>query len=221
MALNTYTAIKSAVADWLAREDISDRIIDFITISEAQIYRDVKLVAMENAATIPLVFGQIEYDLPDRMTEMRNIYVDTNPLTKLEYRTPEQLIIEYPRPGVGRLVAYTIVNGKIKLNATGGDDPVTPNNLVISHWAALTPLSDINPTNWLTTDAPDMLLYGALIASEMYLGSDERMPMWRTAFKEIMASINRREDRKRYSGDSLEIRPETRGNYRQPVGSSR
>jgi len=219
MALSTYSDITNAVADWLARDDIASRIEDCLAIAELQIARKIKAVEMEDIEVIPIIEGIQSYDLPARMIEMRNIYIDTNPLTKLRYLTPIQLVVEYPHQS-GTLVAYTIVNGKIKVNGNTEGDMVTPtgNNIMVEHWAAFAPLSMSNPTNWLTTNASDLLLYGTLIATEMYLGADERMPLWKGAFGEIIADIARREDRKRFSGDELQIRSSTRGNYQQPIG---
>ena len=47
MALNTYTALKASIADFLNRDDLTAVIPDFITLAEAQINRDVRHWNME------------------------------------------------------------------------------------------------------------------------------------------------------------------------------
>ena len=42
MALNTYTALKTSIADFLNRDDLTSVIPDFIALAEAQINRDVR-----------------------------------------------------------------------------------------------------------------------------------------------------------------------------------
>ena len=47
MALNTYTALKTSIADFLNRDDLTSVIPDFIALAEAQINRDVRHWKME------------------------------------------------------------------------------------------------------------------------------------------------------------------------------
>jgi len=218
MSLSSYTDIKGAIADWLARDDLADRIPDFIVIAEQQIARRLKAVAMESITSTPIYAGQQYYSLPEQMTELRNLYVNTNPLTKLSYRTPEQLITENPYQ-TGSIRTYTIVDNQIKLGSNAeGDGSITTDSLVTSYWRRFDPLTEDNQTNWLTEEAPDLLLYGALVSAEGYLGADARIQQWKSQFDELIQTISRREDRKRFSGDTLEIRSSTNGSFRQPLG---
>ena len=54
MALNSYANLKTAIADFLNRDDLTAVIPDFITLAEAQIYRDIRHYEMENRATAQL-----------------------------------------------------------------------------------------------------------------------------------------------------------------------
>ena len=47
MALNTYTALRTSIADFLNRDDLTSVIPDFIALAEAQINRDVRHMKME------------------------------------------------------------------------------------------------------------------------------------------------------------------------------
>ena len=42
MALNTFTALKASIADYLNRDDLTAVIPDFITLAESQINREVR-----------------------------------------------------------------------------------------------------------------------------------------------------------------------------------
>jgi hypothetical protein len=39
MAINNYTELVAAIAEWLARDDLTARIPDFVTLAEAKINR--------------------------------------------------------------------------------------------------------------------------------------------------------------------------------------
>ncbi len=203
MAFATYTDLRGAVAEWLARPDLEERIPDFIRIAEVQIGRRLKAVAMEYIASTPIVTGQVYYALPSLLIELRNLYLasGTN-TTKLVYRTPEQLITEFPNQE-SECSAYTIVDGQIKLNSTSGSNAVS---LAISYWRQFDPLSESNETNWLITDSPDIILYGALLAAEGYIKDDKRLPVWKTQYAEEIALTNIREDKLRHSGSHLAVR---------------
>ena len=42
MAITTYAELKSSIANWLNRDDLTSVIPDFISLAEAQIARDVR-----------------------------------------------------------------------------------------------------------------------------------------------------------------------------------
>lgn len=53
-----------------------------------------------------------------------------------------------------------------------------PYILNMGYYERLNPLDAANQTNWLTTYAPQLLLYGSLLEAAPYLKNDERVPTW-------------------------------------------
>jgi hypothetical protein len=49
-------------------------------------------------------------------------------------------------------------------------------------------LSEAQQTNYLTDNAPDLLLYSTLLEAEGYLKNDERLPVWKAARDEILSN---------------------------------
>ena len=45
MAISTYSELKTAIADWMARSDVSGSAADFITLGEARLNRLLEVVA--------------------------------------------------------------------------------------------------------------------------------------------------------------------------------
>ncbi len=58
MAISSYTSLKSAVADWLDRTDLTNQIPDFIGLAEIRHRRDFKIRSLETRVTTSTVADQ-------------------------------------------------------------------------------------------------------------------------------------------------------------------
>ena len=50
MAIDSYTKLKTSVATWLDRDDLTDNIPDFISLAEDRINRHIRVRSMEHLA---------------------------------------------------------------------------------------------------------------------------------------------------------------------------
>lgn len=206
MSISNYTELKTAVDNWLDRTDLTDRVPEFIALGEARIYRNLRVRGMEARDTSTTIVGGTQYyTLPTDFIEARNVQINTNPVRVLKYLTPEQMDVEYPYTYTGQPIAYTIIGEEIQL----GPVPAQGGTLEIAYYKRLAALSDSNLTNWLTSNAPDLLLYGSLIEAEAFLVNDPRVPLWKAAFDEAIAEWNRQEMSGRHSGSHLSMRTDT------------
>ena len=73
MAISTYATLQTAVANWLDRSDLTDRIPEFIDLAEARINRALRIRLMENVKVISLVGGIKRYPLPSDYLQLRSI----------------------------------------------------------------------------------------------------------------------------------------------------
>jgi len=202
MALDTYANLKTAIADWLDRSDLTDRIPDFIALAEARLNRELRIRPMEVRSTLTLTAGQRYFALPGGYLQMRNIQLNTNPVTPLEYITPEMLDRLYGSNTSGKPKAYSLIGDEIQLAPI----PDTDYTLEVAYYEKFTPLTTDVTTNWLTENAPDVLLYGALVEAEPFIKNDERMPLWLNAYKEAIDKIQKADDRDRHSGSQMRVR---------------
>ena len=51
MALDSYTNLKTAIANFLGRDDLTSEIDDFIDLTEADLNRRLRIRAMENVSS--------------------------------------------------------------------------------------------------------------------------------------------------------------------------
>ena len=73
MAINSYSSLQTAVANWLDRSDLTDRIPEFIDLAEARINRALRIRLMESVKVISLVGGTKRYPLPSDYLQLRTI----------------------------------------------------------------------------------------------------------------------------------------------------
>jgi len=206
MALSTFTELKEAVADWLDRSDLTARIPDFIALAEARINRELRIRPMEVRSTMYTTADQQYFQLPGGYIQMRNIQLNTNPTTPLEYITPEMLDRLYGSTTTGKPRAYTLIGDEIQLAPI----PDSAYQVEMAFYEKFTALGDGTSgtvtSNWLTTNAPDVLLYGALMEAEPFIKNDERIPVWLNGYSNAINKLQQQDQRDRHSGSAMRVR---------------
>ncbi len=206
MALGTYTELKDAIADWLDRSDLTARIPDFIALAEARINRELRIRPMEVRSTMYTTADQQYFNLPGGYIQMRNIQLNTNPTTPLEYITPEMLDRLYGSTTSGKPRAYTLIGDEIQLAPI----PDSAYQVEMAFYEKFTPLGDGSAgtvtSNWLTANAPDVLLYGALMEAEPFIKNDERIPVWLNGYSNAINKLQQQDQRDRHSGSAMRVR---------------
>ena len=206
MALGTFTELKSAIADWLDRSDLTDRIPDFIALAETRINRELRIRPMEVRSKMTTTSGQQYFNLPGGYIQMRNVQLNTNPTAPLEYITPEMLDRLYGSSTTGKPRAYTLIGDEIQLAPI----PDSGYEMEMAFYEKFTPLGDGSSgtvtNNWLTLNAPDILLYGALMEAEPFIKNDERIALWLNAYNGAVKKIQDADARDRHSGSAMRIR---------------
>ena len=205
MAISNYSELKAAIADWLNRSDLTDSIPDFIVLAETRHKRDFKIRRMETRVTANTVADSEFYSLPDNYVAMRNIQLNTDPKTPLEYLTPEQMDRIHAGSSKGKPKASSIIGNNIQLRPI----PDSAYQIEILYFKHFTALSDSNTTNDMLTHHPDAYLYGALVEAEPYLQNDKRIQVWSAYYDRTKNDIISSNERDRHSG----VAPTTRIDY--------
>ena len=205
MAISTYAELKTAIANWLDRSDLTDIIPDFIALAETRHKRDFKIRRMETRVTANTIADTEYYTLPDDYIAMRNIKLNSDPKTSLEFLTPEIMDRVQAGSDVGKPKAYSIKGNTIQLRPI----PDGVYEIEISYYKTFAALSDSNTTNDMLTHHPDAYLYGALVEAEPYLQNDKRLQVWAGLYDRAKEDIIKSNERDRHSGTA----PVTRIDY--------
>ena len=213
--INTYATLQTAVANWLDRSDLTDRIPEFIALAEARMNRTLRLAIMLNVdettlgGATALVAGTRDYALPSGYLQMVDFHLRTSPITTLSYLTPENMNRMWAGSQGGRPLAYTIFSD----NASGtpiksvrlGPAPDSAYDYSIMFYKKIDALSDSNTTEQMLTNNPDVYLYGALLEAEPFLMNDQRVQLWATAFQESIRALQEQDNKDRHSGSAMRV----------------
>ena len=201
MAINTYSTLQTAVANWLDRNDLTDRIPEFISLAEATFNRTLRLRAMETTVSDTTPSGSKEDALPTGYLQMREIHLTTSPVISLAYITPEIMYRIRAGSNNGKPNAYTIVGDNILFGPTPDDGY----GYSMTYYKAFDTLGDDTQTNWLILNAPDLYLYGTLLQAEPFLMNDERVQLWERGVRQVINDLQEQDDRDRHSGSEMRV----------------
>ena len=207
MAIDNYGQLKSALADWLMRDDLTSVIPTFVTLAHKSLNRQVRVRQMMKRA-VAEVDSQFSV-LPADFLEMRNIQLNNSVPSPLQHITAEQMDeYRYANNNVaGRPGYYAIVGESIELYPT----PNAAYNMEMAYYSKIPALSDDSSSNWLLLKAPDAYLYGALVQAAPYLKEDERIQVWSMLHEKALTELRDEEERARFMGTTPKFKGRTFG----------
>ena len=200
--ISTYLDLKTAIANYLARTDLTDQIPDFIRFAEIRLRRELRIRQMWKTVTTSTTGGDSTVELPTDFLEVRDFVVDTNPIQPLTYSSPSTFSRNSHRTESGKPIDYTIMALEFELAPT----PDSNYTLELLYYAAPTYLSDSNTSNVFMANAPDALLYAALLEAEPYIMNDARIQTWGSMYNRAIETLNISDQQGQYSGVPLAMK---------------
>lgn len=201
MALDTYSGLKTSIASFLNRDDLTDTIPDFIRLAEAQMARDIRHWRMHERATTTLA---------SRYTTRPGDWIETIRLTIATVGYRELRLVSMADMARRRAEAsdvagvpafFTYSQDEIEVFPTP-DQSYTGELIYFQDIAAL---SDSNTANWLLTAAPDVYLYGSLIHSAPFLNADARTSTWASFYQAAVSRLNAESEDSQFGSQTMAI----------------
>ena len=162
MSIATYAELKSSIADWMKRSDLTSVIPDFITLAEADMLHRLRLLEFETAGSVTLTSGVAT--IPTGLLSIRSISLSGE--KQLRYLAPESFDQHLADTEAADAIFYTLTGTSIKVS------PADSGTLDIKYTAKFTPLSDSNTTNAVLTNWPTAYLFGALAYGDLHIRKD-------------------------------------------------
>jgi hypothetical protein len=201
MAFTSYSDLKTTIASYLARSDLTAMIPTFIQLAELRLRREIRTRQMLVVATAPTTGGDSTVGLPTDFLEMRDIHVNTNPITTLAYAAPNAFYNSYRATESGKPTEYTVLATELQLSPI----PDSTYTLQMLYYAQPYFMSDSNPSNVFLVNFPDALLYAALGEAEPYLMNDARLQTWASLYDRAITSITISDQSSEYSGQPMSM----------------
>lgn len=186
--MQTYSSLKTSIANWCADDTLTSFLDDFIDIAEARVANRLRLRAQETDLSLTVAAGTNTAALPSDFLELRSLYRDGSPQVPMEYLTPEQL--NNVRNDARGPVRYTIVGTNVRL-AGVTDAEYT---LRGQYYAKFTPLDNTNTSTWLTSYAPHIMLYASLRAAAEFTKDDSAAQKWNDLYEQACAELEARDE---------------------------
>jgi hypothetical protein len=206
MSFATYSDLKTSIAGYLARTDLTTQIPDFITFAENRLRRELRVRQMLKSVTTSSVSGDATVEVPSDFLQIRDFVVLTNPIQPLSYSSPSALSNDPRASQVGVPKSYTILANEFLLSPP----PDGVYTLRLLYYFAPPYLSSANTSNVFLANCPDLLLYGALGEAEPYLMNDARLQTWASLYDRALSALTVSDDQGEYGGSPLSISIATR-----------
>jgi hypothetical protein len=183
MSISSYSELKSSIADFLNRDDLTSVIPTFISLAEAQMNRDLRHWRMEERSTATL---DTQYSaLPDDWLQTISLSLDNQ---RLEYVSRDNMLELAEKTSIqtGATQYYTLVGGELEFYPR----PADSSTMTLIYVQKIPALSDSTATNWVLDTFPEVYLYGSLLHSAPYLHDDARVQTWGGLYAAAAKQVN-------------------------------
>jgi hypothetical protein len=171
--------LQTAIANWLARDDLTTYIPDFITLFEAAANRRLRVRQMEAQATLTPSSGSAT--LPSDYLAWRRVTWAGDTRVELAYVAPSYLQAAYPDNPSDTPSIFTIEGGTLKIR------PLSTTALELLYYQKIAALA--GTVNWLFSAHPDLYLFGSLVEAQMFAVDPEKAALWKARRDELFDEI--------------------------------
>lgn len=201
MSITTYTELKAAIADWLNRDDLSDaRLSDFISFAENRIYHELRIPTMERVVLMDTDSDGKAF-IPADFLEAKDVFFNGDPLDRISLTD-----LMSRDDASGKPFYFAREGGYLTFLPNPGDITDTDDELRMIYYAEPDRLSATVADNSVFLLAPDLYLYGALVAGGVYLGvPQDKITIWQTSFADLMQRLMGHARQSEVSGSTMTI----------------
>lgn len=194
--ITNYSTLKSTIADYLNRADLTSQIETFIQFAEADL--NTRLRCREQIVRAEATSSAEYVQLPADWLEAINLHI-VGGQQPLRYVTLDEADIINKEQIYTAPHFYSLMNGAIEIIPEPSDDI----DIEMIYYSKITSLSNVNTTNWLLTKAPDVYLYGALTHAAPFLMDDQRIPVFAQIYLARVQALQDESQKSLHSGSPL------------------
>jgi hypothetical protein len=192
VAIGTYAELLTAAANWLDRDDLTDRIPEFIALAEADINAQMDLRTVESDVTLTTTLGSRYAPLPAGYREPQNLWL----------QWPSSAGRETLRMVPPELMDVTTVNSIPTAWGVDGTNiafscPIssTTDYTLTLRMIGGVALTASATTNLILTNYPNVYLFGLMKEASPYLRDAEAAVMWEQKYSDALGKAIAKEGR--------------------------
>jgi hypothetical protein len=199
----TWTALKTSLANWLNRTDLSTtEIPEAIALFERRAQRTIFSPERQIETTLATVAGTETVSLPSDLWGIKAAYISSDPKVTLEPMTLAELRNNFTS-GSGKPCNYAIRGETMVLGPT----PDGAYDIEMTYIQTIPVLGASVADNWLLLDHPDAYLYGSLHELHLLLHDVEKATIFEGKLQQAISEINQSTNRRMQGNAPIRIRP--------------
>lgn len=193
MTISDYASLLVDAGDYSGRDDVAHLFPRFLALAELKLNRVMRVADMERTVTVPLTDG--EGSLPADFLEPRQVLAaDGRVLRAL----PLQELSRHAASGGGP-IGYAIVGSAIQVRSNGAED------IRLTYYAKIPPLTAVAPSNWLIERAPDVYLYALVEEIAIWERDAAKAGAAEALKRQAMAGLGLADERLRWGNAEIVI----------------
>lgn len=199
-----YISLQANIADYIARSDLTSQIPVFIQSWEERFYRQPRNYGHWMATGVLNVAFMTTAAVPSDFLTARSYYLNGQSQKPLIVSSLEQILVKYPRAGSSGIPKWIARDGA---NFVFGPIPSGSFTLNGSYYVKPTLIRNFASdaaAHYLIVNAPDLLLYGALLEAEAFIKNDARIATWSAAHAQALSDYRDLIRGQNYSGGSMQ-----------------
>jgi len=206
MALSNYTELKTAIANWLNRSDLTSEISDdFIKLTEADLNSKLRIRKMVTQSSFT-IDSETEA-LPTGFLQVRDMYILSGSTKHpLRYMTPSQMDQVKGTSTTGVPSSYTILGDTFRFMPK----PDSNYTAYVNYYKSFDALSSTNTTSYILTYHPSIYLYGSFFHAANFLGgiNPQQVQTWQQMYATSLERLEQNDREDQFSGSPLQMRGE-------------
>ena len=205
-----YFTLAQALQDFSHRTDIGNYQDYYIQQGETRIYRDLFTQNIGNGVKwleqsfLSFTTQGSGTPLPSGYLALKTMQVNDSygNLTTLLYKDPQWMYTNYPIRQQQQMPAYVARDGQ---QFIFGPAPDTVYTLTGTYYQQSAALTSSNPTTWMTTICPDLLLAACMIELQPFLKDTKALKVWQKIYADKMVALVNLDQSERVSAGTMSI----------------
>lgn len=195
-----YQELQDQVIDWSNREDLADKIPQFIALAESEVRRHLTTKRQAIRAQLVLNGDTTIYCLPNNYKAMRTIKILVNGSANTLMPVSPSTVSALTNPSVP--VYYSDVAQQLEFFPP----PDSTYTVEMVYYQDLISLSTGEDTNWLLDQAPDIYLNGTMKYMSAYIKDYDAATLWDGPLQLAIQALEGSDHEDRWSGPSMEVK---------------